>query len=105
MATELAPFASEPVARLTPSELGGKFPKKLLHGPLADPLEPDEPLDPDEPADPVEPRDPLDPTEPADWAFAVTGTSREVTTAATGTVRRSEVRAGRSDMRKTLSGR
>ena len=83
-------------------ELGGKLPRKLLHGPLPDPLEPDDPADPDDPLRPAEPTEPLEPAGPADWAFAAVGTSRAVDMTATGTVRSSEVKAGRRRMKETL---
>ena len=101
-ATEFAAFPSEPVVRFRPSELGGKLPKKLVHGPLSDPLEPDDPADPDDPLRPAEPTEPLEPAGPADWAFAAVGTSRAVDMTATGTVRSSEVKAGRRRMKETL---
>ena len=94
-ATEFAAFPSEPVARFRPSEPGGKLPKKLLHGPLWLPIEPSElsePIGSAEPVEPVDPAEPADPLDPADWPWA-TGTSRVVDITATGTVRRSEVRA------------
>ena len=107
-ATEFAALPSEPVVRFRPRELGGKLPRKLLHGPLSDPLEPDDPAEPEDPADPddpgrsAEPAEPLEPAGPADWAFAVAGTSRAVDRNATGTLRRSEVKAGRRRMKETL---
>lgn len=73
-ATEFAAFASEPVARFRPSELGGKFPRKLLQGPLA------------------ESEDPSDPAEPDDCAPPVAGASSDVDRSATGTVSRTEAR-------------
>lgn len=54
--TELVAFASDPVTGKGPRELGGMFPKKLLHGPLSPEREP---ADPEELEEPVE---------PADWA-------------------------------------
>ena len=59
-------------------------------------------VDPDDPVSPAEPTEPLEPAGPADWAFAAVGTSRAVDMTATGTVRSSEVKAGRRRMKETL---
>ena len=101
-ATEFAALASEPVVRSSPSDPGGKLPKKLLHGPLSDPVEPDDPAEPDDADGPGRPAEPADPVDPADWAPAVAGTSSDADRAATGTASSIDVRAERGGMSGTL---
>lgn len=50
-ATEFAAFARDPVVMFTPREFGAKLPRKLLHGPLWEPVEPADPSDPADPED------------------------------------------------------
>lgn len=79
--TEFVAFARDPVAGKEPSDPGGMFPKKLLHGPLS-PVR--EPADPVEPVDPAEPVEPAEPAEPVDWADESAGAPPKTNATASG---------------------